>query len=122
MNKPYAHSKRVCTRADVLREQEILKREPMYLDDVENWSYVVHAVRLEPTSKWKKPIKPLNHNARRVEIDPSKQQVRCVETGEVFKNVRDVSRKTKLNRKLIWKCCLNEVDSTVGGYHWEFVD
>lgn len=40
---------RVCTREDILKNQEIMKKEPEFLDDVENWSYVVQEQKQERT-------------------------------------------------------------------------
>lgn len=37
----------VCTREDILKAQEIMKKEPEFLDDVENWSYIVHEQKEE---------------------------------------------------------------------------
>ena len=38
---------RVCTREDILKNQEIMKKEPEFLDDVENWSYYVQEQKEE---------------------------------------------------------------------------
>ena len=39
----------VCTREDILKNQEIMKKEPEFLDDVENWSYIVQEQKQERT-------------------------------------------------------------------------
>lgn len=45
---------RVCTKEDILKAQEILKKEPMMLDDVENWSYIVVEEQKQEKPKQKK--------------------------------------------------------------------
>ena len=44
---------RVCTKEDILKAQEILKKEPEFLDDVENWVYYVQEQE-KPKTKQKK--------------------------------------------------------------------
>ena len=111
--------KNTCTREDILKAQEVLKKEPFMLDDVENWSYKVRDVKIRPK---KSNPKPLNYNSRNVELQREKQKIRCVETGEVYKNVKDVQKKTGLGCKIIWRACRDNLSSLIGGYHWEFVE
>ena len=50
-----------------------------------------------------------------------KKPVMCVETGEVFESIKDVERKTTIDKNAICACC-NGKQKTSGGYHWQFVD
>ena len=47
-------------------------------------------------------------------------KVKCVETGEVYKNCADASRETGIHRYGI-NNVLNGKQKTAGGYHWERV-
>lgn len=51
MSKPKT-KREVCTREDILKSQEIIKKEPFMLDDVDKWMYYIR----EETQhdKWKK--------------------------------------------------------------------
>lgn len=51
-----------------------------------------------------------------------KKQVRCIETGIVYRSVREVERQLHLCHSGIARCC-NGVPKykTYGGYHWEYV-
>ena len=51
---------RVCTREDILKAQEIMKKEPEFLDDVENWRYIVQDQKEE-----RKQGKPKHKKQRR---------------------------------------------------------
>ena len=51
---------RVCTREDILKAQEIMKKEPEFLDDVENWRYIVQDQKEE-----RKQGKPKHTKQRR---------------------------------------------------------
>lgn len=58
------------------------------------------------------------------------KKVRCIETGEIFRNAKDASRwlaniqecyYNKYNPDLIKQCCRGK-QKTSYGYHWEFVN
>ena len=53
-------------------------------------------------------------------FDKVMHQVRCVETGTIYKSSREASRKLKISQSGISLCCLNK-RKTAGGYHWEYV-
>lgn len=46
--------------------------------------------------------------------------VKCIETGLVYKSLRDASDKTGCHKSGICNCC-NGKRATCGGYHWEYV-
>ena len=50
-----------------------------------------------------------------------KKQVICLDTGEIFKSLKDVNRKTSINKNGISACCHGK-RKTAGGYHWAFYD
>ena len=47
--------------------------------------------------------------------------VRCVETNIVYRNQKEASRQTGIDRSDIGKCC-NGKKNTAGGYHWEAIE
>ena len=53
-------------------------------------------------------------------FDKVMHQVRCVETGIIYKSSREASRKLKISQSGISLCCLNK-RKTAGGYHFEYV-
>ena len=53
-------------------------------------------------------------------FDKVMHQVRCVETGIIYKSSREASRKLKISQSGISLCCVNK-RKTAGGYHWEYV-
>ena len=53
-------------------------------------------------------------------FDKVMHQVRCVETGIIYKSSREASRKLKISQSGISLCCLNK-RKTAGGYHWEYI-
>lgn len=114
--------KDICTREDILREQEILKHEPDMMNDVKHW-VITHKEWKEWKSKHKQIKQEQKINKRQLEkTQQETQKIRCVETGEVYKNVKDVQKKTGLGCKIVWKACKDNLSSLVGGYHWEFVE
>lgn len=69
-----------------------------------HWEYV------NPEDK----IQRLSRRSPRVKV-----KVKCVETGEVFKSLRDGSAKTGASRSSLWRASLPENSHlTAGGYHW----
>jgi group I intron endonuclease len=46
----------------------------------------------------------------------------CVETGVVYRSVREASRQTGINIAGICLACRGERLKTAGGYHWKFVE
>lgn len=51
------------------------------------------------------------------------RKVKCVETGMVYQSEREAERMTGVNSANISSCCMGRHGySTVGGYHWEFVE
>lgn len=51
---------------------------------------------------------------------PNRRPVRCVETGQVFKSIKQASDYIGINRSNI-KDQLHGRQKSAGGYHWEFV-
>jgi hypothetical protein len=49
------------------------------------------------------------------------RKVRCIETGEIFNSLREVTEKTGISYKHI-PCCCRGRRKTVGGYRWEYVE
>lgn len=52
---------------------------------------------------------------------PNRKAVRCTETGEVFKSIKEASECVGINRSGI-KDNLHGRQKSAGGFHWEFVD
>lgn len=50
-----------------------------------------------------------------------KKEVKNLETGEVFGNIREAAEKYKISISAIG-CCVNGIRNTAGGYHWAFYD
>lgn len=48
------------------------------------------------------------------------KKVICIETGEIFRSIREAKRLTNINKTSISGCC-NGKQNTAGGYHWMFV-
>lgn len=48
------------------------------------------------------------------------KMIRCVETGEIYDNIRQASEETDLSYKALSKC-LTGGSKTCGGMHWEYV-
>lgn len=53
---------------------------------------------------------------------PKCKQVLCVETGVVYRSVREASRATNINVSGICLSIKGERVKTAGGYHWQFVE
>ena len=69
-----------------------------------HWEYV------NPEDK----IQRLSGRSPRVKV-----KVKCVETGEVFKSLREGAAKTGASRSSLWRASLPENSHlTAGGYHW----
>ena len=49
------------------------------------------------------------------------RKVICVETGEVYRSIRQVEIQTGISHSTISHCC-NGKGKTAGGYHWKFVE
>jgi len=54
------------------------------------------------------------------EINKTNKYVKCIETGEIFKCIREVERQLNIIHTSICKCCEGKI-KTAGGYHWEYV-
>ena len=50
-----------------------------------------------------------------------KKPVMCMDTGEIFKSLKDVDKKTGINHNCVSGCCRGK-RKTAGGYHWAFYD
>lgn len=69
-----------------------------------HWEYI------NPDDK----IQRLSRRSPRVKV-----KVKCVETGEVFKSLREGSAKSGASRSSLWRASLPENSHlTAGGYHW----
>ena len=70
------------------------------------------------------PIK-CSESAKRLfsrETNPNNVPVRCVETNEIFKCIRDASDKYLIDPSTITKVCKGKPKrKTAGGLHWEYV-
>ena len=104
----YARAKKLKGRFIIVLKQE----------DIKMGTYKVSAQRFAKLKEKLQPYRSLP--------TPSKA-VRCVETGQIFKNVKEASRWAKFvlereycNLNLIRQCCRG-VNKTSYGYHWEFV-
>ena len=55
-------------------------------------------------------------------VRPSRKQVQCVETGEIYDSITDVCNKTGIPHSHISLIC-NKVNGnkTARGYHWKFI-
>lgn len=49
------------------------------------------------------------------------KKVKCIETGEVYKSIREASRRTSIQCSSISAVCRNYKIKTAGGLHWMFV-
>ena len=47
--------------------------------------------------------------------------VRCVETGEIFRNAKDVEKKYNFDSSCVHRACKGKY-KTAYGYHWEYVE
>jgi hypothetical protein len=47
-------------------------------------------------------------------------KIRCVETGEIYKNCSEAARAVGVHSYTL-NCCVNGKQKTSGGYHWERV-
>lgn len=79
----------------------------------------------EQKKKWCEMRKGMKHlteeqvkNLRKSHFTKS---VRCVETGEVFDNIKEAAMKYKIVATHITRVCKGK-RKTTGGYHWEYVD
>lgn len=54
-------------------------------------------------------------------IGKNGKQVKCVETGIIYKTVTEASAQTKISKGNICLVCKGD-RKTAGGYHWEYVD
>jgi hypothetical protein len=82
---------------------------------------------LSPIMKWLFPDLKNEPKARRTvqslfspdKIRTSNKRVMCVETGEVFDSIKEVSLKYGFNGSNICACCKGRVKSA-NGYHWRY--
>ena len=49
------------------------------------------------------------------------RRVICIETGEIYRTIKDAGEAKKLDRSSIAKCCKGK-KKTCGGYHWRYAD
>lgn len=54
-------------------------------------------------------------------IEHYKRKVRCIETGEEYESLKEVTEKTGIPHSHI-PCCCRGRRNTAGGYHWEYVE
>lgn len=83
--------------------------------------------------KYKVDVKKFNRIVEKIEKYKSdgypSKTVRCVETGQIFKNARQASRWVSEIRENFYNCCNPDLikqccrgkQKTSYGYHWEFV-
>lgn len=69
-------------------------------------------------SKSKKGKKRSEEHNRKI-IEAHLKRVLCIETGEVFKSIKDAHRRTGINQSNISQACLGK-RKTAGGYTWKF--
>lgn len=55
----------------------------------------------------------VQHNKRNI------KNIRCIETGEIFKNAAEAARQKNITHSHIVECANNN-KNTAGGYHWEW--
>jgi hypothetical protein len=65
---------------------------------------------------WSEEIKEKNGKGQ-----PTRKQIKCIETGEVYYSIKDAARKTGINHTSI-NYCVNGKQRTAGGFTWEVVD
>ena len=89
-------------------------------DDIKMGSYKISPQRFHKLHKTVEPFRSLPAQSK---------NVRCVETGKIFKNAREASRWLSyinesyfntFSSTLIKQCCRGK-QKTSYGYHWEFV-
>lgn len=49
------------------------------------------------------------------------KKVMCIETGIIYKSIREVEREFEISHISISRCCRG-VNKTAGGYHWKFIE
>lgn len=60
---------------------------------------------------------------KKIQNNQKCKAVMCVETGEIYRSIREAARQTGLNQSHISKCCRGvKGHETVGKLHWKFVN
>lgn len=65
-----------------------------------------------------RPMTMSDENKRKL-MERCRVAVECIETGEVFKSLRDAARATGANPPNICNCCKGK-KKTAGGFHWRY--
>lgn len=63
----------------------------------------------------------VSERARRLTSERSRVAVLCVETGEVFKSLREAAKATGANPPNICNCCKGK-KKTAAGFHWQYAE
>lgn len=71
--------------------------------------------------EWSTPKENVRHSFDVLGRKAHSRKVLCVETGEVFESLQEVTRKTGIDYRHISCCCKGRRGRT-GGYHWRYAD
>ena len=65
-------------------------------------------------------LKYSSENYDCIRLNSKCRKVQCIETGEIYKSVRQDARKTNSSAPSISLCCQGK-QSNVKGYHWKYL-
>ena len=71
--------------------------------------------------EWLTPQENVRHSFDVLGRKARTRKVRCVETGEVFDSLKEVTEKMGIDYRHI-PCCCNGRREKTGGYHWRYAD
>lgn len=57
---------------------------------------------------------------KKSKLQPIRKKVKCIETGEVFKNIAEAAKNTKSQPGLIAKCCKGK-QKTTNHFSWQYI-
>lgn len=68
--------------------------------------------------RWVTAAENNSRDSERKHVSRPRREVRCVETGEVFKNQKEAADAIGITKQAISHCITGK-QKTAGGYHWE---
>jgi len=81
-------------------------------------------MRLSKVGKpsWNKGLHCTDNTKNKIMLaNKNRKEVICIETGEVYRSIKEASRKTNIDKKNISNCCKKiKYYNTAGGYHWQY--